>query len=212
MNRENALSVVASEKLDFVNLLAIARDVVTGLQYLHSKQIVHADLALRNVLLTKRASDEAKYLAKVSDFGLSKTLYGSSYYKSEDKTIPVRWSAIEVIEYGKYSYSSDMWSLGVLFWELFNAGKVPYPGLSNEDVVAKIQKGQNLNEDQTPPEIYQWMLKMWSRQPNERPTVSEFYTIIDQLWVKNAPLVKSVPVPTSLPSKEITTTAIYENM
>ncbi len=119
LSKGNASDLVKNEKVERVDLFAMARDIVCGLNYLHSQSIVHADLALRNVLVSLRSDEEAKYTAKVSDFGLSKNMYGN-YYKSDRKgQIPIRWSALEVLQYGQYSYASDVWSLGVLLWYEF---------------------------------------------------------------------------------------------
>ncbi len=116
LSKGNACNLLKTEKVAFTELVAIARGVVAGLQFLHSAKIVHADLALRNVLIASSNDTEMKYMAKVSDFGLSKTLYGN-YYKSQQKeNIPIRWCALEVIQFGQYSVKSDVWSLGVLFW------------------------------------------------------------------------------------------------
>jgi serine/threonine protein kinase len=98
--------------------------------FLHVKNIIHRDLALRNLLVTG-INEEAKYLVKVADFGMSKMLPGTDYYKSSDKEIPVKWSAPEVLQYGRFSFQSDVFSFGITLWEIFTFGMIPYPGWSS---------------------------------------------------------------------------------
>jgi serine/threonine protein kinase len=81
--------------------------------YLESKSVVHRDLALRNVLVNKDSHD--KYVAKISDFGLSRVT-SQDYYRTDDKTMPVKWTAIEAIEFGLYTSKSDVWSFGICLW------------------------------------------------------------------------------------------------
>ncbi len=110
LSKGNALNLLANEQVGSVDLFAMARDVVAGLNYLHSKAIIHADLALRNVLVALRSDDEATYIAKVSALASQKVLITADHC-----VITCR--------------------------ELFNNGRVPYLGLSNEEVIEKIQKG-----------------------------------------------------------------------
>jgi len=115
--------------------------------------------------------------------------------------IPLRWCALEVIQYGEYSCSTDIWSLAVLLWELFNQAQVPYTGLSNEDVVTKLKKGERLARDNTPANIYEIMIRCWATEPKDRLTANDVYTEIDKRWVRftQAPVKKSpiAPNPTS---------------
>src|SRR4051812_35751092 len=102
------------------------------MQYLEQQQIIHRDLALRNLLVT--VHDEHKYLVKVADFGLSRSV-DKGYYQSNDKTIPYRWCAPEIFDQGVYTAKSDVWAFGVMLWELFSYGAMPYAGITNAEVV-----------------------------------------------------------------------------
>lgn len=83
------------------------------MRYLEERSVVHRDLSLRNVLVSRDSQD--KYVAKISDFGLSRVT-DKDYYRTDDKTVPVKWTAIEAIEYGLYTTKSDVWSFGICLW------------------------------------------------------------------------------------------------
>jgi len=131
----------------------MAKDTAEGMIYLNEKNIIHRDLALRN-LLVGLGSEKSKFTIKVSDFGMSK-MTSEEYYKTESKTIPVKWCSPEVIEYGRFSVQSDIWAFGVTMWEIFSYGKMPYPGLSNRETVDDVLKGYRLQiPKDCPNEIY----------------------------------------------------------
>ncbi len=89
------------------------------MQYLQENHIIHRDLACRNVLVT--TDSDGKYVVKISDFGLS-WAPSDDYYRTDDKTMPVKWTAIEAIQYGLYTSKSDVWSFGVCLWYLQSGG------------------------------------------------------------------------------------------
>ena len=119
MANGNLLSLVQKRRIELslFDLLKMAQHILRGMCYLEQNSIVHRDLSLRNVLVTRDSQD--KYLAKISDFGLSR-LIEKEFYHTEDKTVPVKWTAIEAIEYGMYSSKSDVWSFGVCLWFVFD--------------------------------------------------------------------------------------------
>jgi len=120
--------------------------------------------------------------------------------KNSDKEhIPLRWSAPEVIEYGQFSFGSDMWGLGVLLWELFNEGRVPYRGLDHEQIIQRLTYGERLPQEGVPGEIYALMCKMWENYPEDRPTAKEVYTVIDILWNLMRMMSSANPLPSSSP-------------
>ena len=148
--------------------LLIAGDCAEGLTYLASRRFVHRDIAARNVLV----SSERR--AKISDFGLSRETSGKSdYYRSKGGQIPVRWTAPEALEEHKFSSASDCWSFGVLVYEIWTKGELPYKDMTNERLHVAVQAGYRLvRPDDCSPEIYEIMLHCWHADPNCRPAMS----------------------------------------
>ena len=137
------------------------------------KKIIHRDLALRNLLVAPDTN--TKYLIKVGDFGLSRSLISNNndIYKSSSETqIPIRWSAPEVLSHGIYGTKSDSWSFGIVLWELFSFGAIPYgSSMSNQQVEEEVLKGTRLSKPskECPESIYQLMLHCWDTEPEKRP-------------------------------------------
>lgn len=101
-------------------------------------------------------------------------LIEGNYYKTDSSLIPVRWSSPESLEYREFTHKSDVWSFGVILYELFSYGKVPYASMSNSEVLEEINKGYRLPKPETCPEvIYEMMLKCWKKDPKERPSFAE---------------------------------------
>lgn len=132
--------------------------------YLSSQHFVHRDLATRNCLVGHDLE------VKISDFGMSRDIYTCDYYKvSGSKMLPVRWMSPESILYGKFTLESDLWSFGVVLWEVFTFGQQPYYGHSNEEVVKLILQGILLiPPENCPPFIYTLMAGTWKTEPKDR--------------------------------------------
>ncbi len=100
---------------------------------------------------------------------MSRSISGE-YYTSKGKAIPVKWTAPEAVQFGKFTHASDVWSFGVVLWELFSRGMIPYPGMENSEVIRKITNGVRLEKPRDcPNEVYDLMLKCWAEKPKERP-------------------------------------------
>ncbi|XP_038066673.1 tyrosine-protein kinase receptor Tie-1-like [Patiria miniata] len=145
------------------NLVKFGTDVAKGMDHLSKAGIIHRDLAARNILLSEDLT------AKVSDFGLSR---GEDIYVQKSSTrIPVRWLAIESLTRSVYKSKSDVWSFGILLWEIATYGSTPYPGIASESLAHRLLEGYRMPKpDNCADEIYNLMLKCWHEVPSERPT------------------------------------------
>ena len=149
-------------------LIGVVSQIARAMDYLSSIRIVHRDLAARNVLV----SSQGLVSVKLNDFGLSRTLSTSDYYKkvSSDK-IPIKWMAPESILERKYTSASDVWSFGIFCWEVFELGKTPYPGLGIDAVLGYVLRGNRMDKPALCPDaIYDLMLQCWQLEKSSRPT------------------------------------------
>ncbi|CAH1110876.1 unnamed protein product [Psylliodes chrysocephalus] len=152
------------------DLIAWSFQIARGMEYLASRKVLHGDLAARNVLL----SDEN--IVKICDFGLAKNMYKSDNYKKRgDCPLPVKWMAIESIRDRVFSTQSDVWSFGIVLWEIFSLGRTPYPGMeADERLYHKLVDGYRLESPEySPKEIYQIMTDCWSVKPTFRPSFTK---------------------------------------
>lgn len=155
--------------LDYTDMLMISVQVSAGMEYLSSHHFVHRDLAARNVLVGDHLT------VKISDFGLSRDIYSSDYYRVQSKSfLPVRWMPPESIMYGKFTTETDVWSFGVVLWEIFSYGLQPYYGYSNQEVIEMIRSRQILPcPDECPARMYGLMVECWHEMPQRRPSFRE---------------------------------------
>uniref|UniRef100_A0A8C0GVS6 Protein kinase domain-containing protein n=1 Tax=Chelonoidis abingdonii TaxID=106734 RepID=A0A8C0GVS6_CHEAB len=137
-------------------LLGMCQDVCEGMAYLEQNSVIHRDLAARNCLVGE------SQVVKVSDFGMSRYVLDDQYTSSTGTKFPVKWSAPEVFSYSNYSTKSDVWSFGVLMWEVFSEGKIPYENRTNAEVVEEINAGLRLYKPKLASKaIYELMSSCW---------------------------------------------------
>ncbi|XP_057296646.1 uncharacterized protein LOC130625556 isoform X2 [Hydractinia symbiolongicarpus] len=170
-----------SKEVNWYQLTWIGVQVADGMNFLEQHNCVHRDLAARNVLL----NDEM--VVKVADFGLARDTTGENYYKKESEgMLPMKWMAPEAIVDQKYTSKSDVWSYGVLLWEMFSLGLGPYPGIQNEDVLKYIKTGRRMEKPKNcPDDVYEIMLQCWSVAVDLRPTFINLRNMMDGILLKN---------------------------
>jgi hypothetical protein len=153
--------------------------IAKGMDYLSSKKIMHGDLAARNILIC--TSDQENYLAKVTDFGLSKAFYDkTSYAKQDRRMVPWKWMDVHFLETNIFTMNSDIWSFGVVFWEMLSIGRTPYAGCTADDTIKEIKAGYRLPP---PDEISQFEVLVkcykevtqmcWHPKPKQRSSFSD---------------------------------------
>uniref|UniRef100_A0A673GCU5 Protein-tyrosine kinase 6-like n=1 Tax=Sinocyclocheilus rhinocerous TaxID=307959 RepID=A0A673GCU5_9TELE len=182
---------------DFLELIEMASQVADGMAYLEEQNSIHRDLAARNVLVGPN------YICKVADFGLAR-IVKDPFYSSEDKTIPYKWCAPEAISHGRFSNKSDVWSFGVLLYEMFTYGGVPYPAFSNQEVYNMITSAYRMpSPPKCPSHIYDIMLMCWKDSAHERPDFNELRRLLENSSTRYMELTSESCNDTSDPAEGI---------
>lgn len=155
------------KNLKLLDLVEMATQVANGMSYLEEMKLIHRDLAARNILVGENRR------VKVADFGLARVIEDSEYTARQGAKFPIKWTAPEAAMYGKFSIKSDVWSYGILLWELVTHGQVPYVGMRNNEVIEQVQSGYRLPQPtkcDCPDEVYRIMRECWHQDPDKRPT------------------------------------------
>ncbi|KAK7862225.1 hypothetical protein R5R35_011120 [Gryllus longicercus] len=197
-------------------LLSVARQVAAGMRYLAEQRFVHRDLACRNCLVG------AGLVVKIADFGMSRDVYTCDYYKVLGaRPLPVRWMSPESIMYGRFTLESDVWSFGVVLWEIYSLGRQPYYGHSNEEVMKLIVQGIMLScPEGCPAAVREVMRACWKTEPRDRLRFHEVHERLVKAEEEAAAAAaataeaeaEAAAVPTTPPStSDDTTTPASEN-
>ncbi|KAI9561041.1 Tyrosine-protein kise Src42A [Daphnia sinensis] len=165
--------------LKLAQLIDMAAQIASGMAYLESQNYIHRDLAARNVLVGENN------IVKIADFGLARIIKEDEYEARVGARFPIKWTAPEAANYSKFSIKSDVWSFGILLTELITYGRIPYPGMTNAEVLHQVEHGYRMPAPPScPPALYEIMLETWHKDPMKRPTfetlqwkLEDFFTI-----------------------------------
>nr|XP_045013017.1 leukocyte tyrosine kinase receptor isoform X2 [Jaculus jaculus] len=177
------------------DLLQLAQDIAQGCHYLEENHFIHRDIAARNCLLSCTGPSR---VAKIGDFGMARDIYRASYYRKEGRALlPVKWMPPEALLEGIFTSKTDSWSFGVLLWEIFSLGYMPYPGCGNQEVLDFVITGSRMGPPRgCPGPVYRIMTQCWQHQPELRPN---FASILEHLqYCTQDPDVLSSPLPMEL--------------
>ncbi|XP_035386712.1 tyrosine-protein kinase Fes/Fps isoform X2 [Electrophorus electricus] len=159
-------------------LIKMAENVAAGMEYLESQKCIHRDLAARNCLVAEQS------VVKISDFGMSRQEQDGVYSATGGmKQIPVKWTAPEALNYGRYTSESDVWSFGVLLWETFSRGISPYTSMTNQQTRDEVERGYRMPAPSgCPAEIYTLMCYCWQYDPRNRPSFQKLRADLQSLY------------------------------
>ncbi|XP_072042619.1 uncharacterized protein [Amphiura filiformis] len=165
-----------------VTKLQIAHQIARGMEYLSQTRYYHGDLAARNILVGK------ELVVKMSDFGMAEDIYMREYKRmAPERKRPVKWVSLETNTTGRCSIKSDVWSFGIVLYEIYTLGGVPYPTMDAKTVLDKLLTGYRMEKPTNcPNDVYDVMLKCWSEKPDDRPLFRELYLTFDKMLASHS--------------------------
>lgn len=177
VNKMYELQEMCDEDLTFIDLLSFCRQIAMGMEFLSANRVVHRDLAARNILVTENRT------LKITDFGLSRDVYQDNQYKQKGNgKMPVKWMALESLTRRVYTTQSDVWSFGVVLWEVATIGASPYASIPTTKLLRLLRAGYRMEQPANCTlQLYDVMLSCWRTNPRDRPTFAELHARLDEL-------------------------------
>ncbi|KAI4565773.1 hypothetical protein MJT46_009148 [Ovis ammon polii x Ovis aries] len=158
-------------------LIDFSAQIAEGMAYIERKNYIHRDLRAANVLVSE------SLMCKIADFGLARVIEDNEYTAREGAKFPIKWTAPEAINFGCFTIKSDVWSFGILLYEIVTYGKIPYPGRTNADVMTALSQGYRMPRmENCPDELYDIMKMCWKEKAEERPTFDYLQSVLDDFY------------------------------
>ncbi|AWP16748.1 Non-specific protein-tyrosine kinase [Scophthalmus maximus] len=158
-------------------LIDMASQVADGMAFIEGKNYIHRDLRAANILVSQ------ELICKIADFGLARLIEDNEYTAREGAKFPIKWTAPEAINYGTFSIKSDVWSFGILLTEIVTYGRIPYPGMSNPEVIQNLERGYRMPKPENCPEgLYQVMGMCWKENQDDRPTFEYLRGLLEDFF------------------------------
>ncbi|XP_017678324.1 PREDICTED: tyrosine-protein kinase HCK isoform X1 [Lepidothrix coronata] len=164
-------------KLPLPKLIDFSAQIAEGMAFIEKRNYIHRDLRAANILVS------AMLVCKIADFGLARVIEDSEYTAREGAKFPIKWTAPEAINYGSFSIKSDVWSFGILLTEIITYGRIPYPGMSNVEVIRALERGYRMpRTENCPEELYDIMMRCWKARPEDRPTFEYTQSVLEDFF------------------------------
>uniref|UniRef100_A0A3B5M030 Tyrosine-protein kinase n=1 Tax=Xiphophorus couchianus TaxID=32473 RepID=A0A3B5M030_9TELE len=166
-----------THSLKACGMMCCPLQVADGMAFIERKNYIHRDLRAANILVSH------ELICKVADFGLARLIEDNEYTAREGAKFPIKWTAPEAINYGTFSIKSDVWSFGILLTEIVTYGRIPYPGMSNPEVIQNLERGYRMPAPENcPDELYDIMKECWTERPEDRPTFDYLKHLLEDFF------------------------------
>ncbi|XP_069777577.1 tyrosine-protein kinase Lyn isoform X3 [Narcine bancroftii] len=171
------LKTEEGKRLLLPKMIDFSAQIAEGMAYIERKNYIHRDLRAANVLVSENL------MCKIADFGLARIIEDDEYTAKEGAKFPIKWTAPEAISYGSFTIKSDVWSFGILLYEIVTYGKIPYPGMSNTEVVNAVGRGYRMpRPEECPQDLYDVMKLCWKSSAEDRPTFEYLKALLEDFY------------------------------
>ncbi|KAG2461125.1 LCK kinase, partial [Polypterus senegalus] len=183
------LKTSEGSKLTINILIDMASQIAEGMAFIEAKNYIHRDLRAANILVSE------DLICKIADFGLARLIEDNEYTAREGAKFPIKWTAPEAINFGTFSIKSDVWSFGILLTEIVTYGRIPYPGMTNPEVIQNLERGYRMPiPENCPEELYDIMKRCWKELPEDRPTFEYLKSVLEDFFTATEAQYQQQPV------------------